>query len=329
MTVIVPVRNEESHIEQILRMLLQQDYPLESFEVLVVDGMSSDATREIVNRYTQASYPVKLLDNPRLWASAGRNVGVHHARGDIVVIVDGHCELRDRRYLKHLVEVFERTGADVVGRPQPLIRSRDSAVRQAIALARSSPLGHHPDSYIYSAEDQFVPAQSVGAAYRRSVFEQLGEFDESFDACEDVEFNYRADQAGLPCYLSTQATVHYHPRGSLGALFYQLARYGRGRVRLYRKHSETFTLKSMAPGFFLIGLLLGGLMACLHPFLLTAYLLLVGCYFLTLFLFSVRIAWQSGGWLLLPWLPLVFLAIHLGAGWGIVQEWLWGNRHST
>jgi succinoglycan biosynthesis protein ExoA len=291
--------------------------------------MSSDATREVVNRYAQADYPVRLLDNPRMWASAGRNVGVHHARGDIIVIVDGHCELRDRRYLNHLVGVFERTGADVVGRPQPLTPSRNSALQQAIALARSSPLGHHPDSYIYSAEDQFVPAQSVGAAYLRTVFEKLGDFDESFDACEDVEFNYRADQAGLPCYLSTQATVHYHPRGNLGGLFYQLARYGRGRVRLYRKHSETFTFKSMAPGFFLIGLLFGGVLACCHSLLLTAYLLFVSFYFLTLFLFSIRIAWQSGGWTLLPWLPLVFLAIHLGAGWGILQEWLWGNRHST
>ncbi len=325
-TIIVPVRNEADYIEQTLLMLLNQDYPSDAYEILVVDGMSTDATREVVRRHMQdRGGLVKLLENPRAWSSAGRNVGVRHGLGDIFVVVDGHCELRNPRYLQQLAEVFERTGAHVVGRPQPLTVSSSSSLQEAIALARSSLLGHHPDSYIYTARDQFVPAQSVGVAYRREVFEQLGGFDETFDACEDVEFNFRADEAGLPCFLSTSATVHYYPRSSLAALFHQLARYGRGRVRLYRKHAATFTLKSMAPGFFVATLLAGAVLAWCNPLCARLYLLAVSVYLLTLVVVSSRVAWRSRSWRLLFWLPFVFLAIHLGAGWGILREWLFGR----
>ena len=146
-SVILPVRNEEAYVEQTLQMLLDQEYPRERFEILVVDGMSDDSTRQIVSRFVQAGCPVRLLDNPQQWSSSGRNVGIRQARGDIIVIVDGHCELRNRQHLAHLADAFQRTGADVVGRPQPISTAQASRLQNAIAAARSSPLGHHPDSY--------------------------------------------------------------------------------------------------------------------------------------------------------------------------------------
>ena len=81
----------------------------------------------------------------------------------------------------------------------------------------------------------FVPPQSVAIAYRREVFDRIGLFDERFDACEDVEFNQRADEAGLTCFFTPRVAVHYHPRSTLSGLFRQMARYGRGRVRLARR----------------------------------------------------------------------------------------------
>src|SRR5207244_2168104 len=96
-------------------------------------------------------------------------------------------------------------------------------LQRAIATARASRLGHHPASYIYSNVEQFVPPQSVAIAYRREVFERVGWFDETFDACEDVEFNHRVAKAGLRCWLTPRVQVRYQPRGSLGELFVQMA----------------------------------------------------------------------------------------------------------
>src|SRR5262249_16530671 len=151
------------------------------------------------------------------------------------------------------------------GRPQPLEVAGATPVQRAIAAARSSRLGHHPDSFIYSAAERFVPPQSVAVAYRRSVFETVGLFDERFDACEDVEFTPRVARAGLKCFFPPLAKVHYHPRGSLPGLFRQMVRYGRGRVRLLRKHPETFRLPGFLPALFLAGVAAGLALAGLSP----------------------------------------------------------------
>jgi succinoglycan biosynthesis protein ExoA len=85
-------------------------------------------------------------------------------------------------------------------------------------------LGHHPASFIYSDAERFVPAKSVAVAYRRAVFDQVGLFDESFDACEDVELNHRIDRLGLRCFFTPQIAVRYRPRASLSGLFGQMSR---------------------------------------------------------------------------------------------------------
>src|SRR5689334_18831953 len=190
-TVIVPVRNEEPFLEGTLRALLAQRYAPDRFEVIVADGQSHDDTVGIVRRLQDEFANLHLVYNPRRLSSAARNLGVRHARGDYVLVVDGHCELRSRDYLRQLAEVFERHGVESVGRPQPLDVGGATAVQRAIALARASRLGHNPGSFIYAAEGGFVPPQSVAVAYRRDVFGRVGYFDEAFDACEDVEFNHR------------------------------------------------------------------------------------------------------------------------------------------
>ena len=91
-------------------------------------------------------------------------------------------------------------------------------------------------------------------AYRRTVFDRVGEFDERFDACEDVELNHRIDRAGLRCFFTPAVRVLYFPRSSLRGLFHQMARYGRGRVRLLRKHPETFSPGGFIPAAWLAGL---------------------------------------------------------------------------
>src|SRR5204862_2547273 len=139
----------------------------------------------------------------------GRNAAVRAARGEIVVLVDGHCELDGPGYLREVASAFARSGADCLGRPQPLDVSRATALQRAVAAARASRLGHHPDSHIYSDREGFVPPQSVAVAYRREVFERVGYFDESFDACEDVELNHRAARAGLTCYFTPRVAVRY------------------------------------------------------------------------------------------------------------------------
>jgi succinoglycan biosynthesis protein ExoA len=326
-SVIVPVRNESRFIEHTLRQLVTQRYDPERFEILVVDGESTDGTPDRVAKFVEEYANVHLFSNPRRLSSAARNIGIRHARGDVVVIVDGHCELEDDRYLSKLADAFDRSGADCVGRPQPLDVTGASTLQRAIAAARSSRLGHHPDSFIYSSAEGFVPAKSVAAAYRRSVFEEVGYFDESFDVCEDVELNHRIDCKGLRCFFTPQVAVRYAPRATLGGLFRQLVRYGRGRVRLVRKYPETLSLGMLPPPLLVAGLVVGLPLSFTAVWLAAIYVVAVALYATVVLAASASLAFRLRRLRLLFALPLVFLTIHIASGAGMLFEMLQGLRH--
>jgi succinoglycan biosynthesis protein ExoA len=324
-TVVVPVRNEAKFIARTLAQLVAQDYPPERFEILVVDGESTDGTPGIVGQFIERAAPspsVRLYANPKRLGSAARNVALRHARGDVVVIIDGHCELDDEHYLSKLAGAFERSGADCIGRPQPLDIAGATRLQRAIAAARASRLGHHPGSFIYSSQEGFVPAESVAVAYRRWVFNLLGEFDDRFDACEDVEFNHRVDRAGLRCFFAPEAAVRYAPRSTLGGLWRQMVRYGRGRVRLARKHPETISFGMIPPPLFVFGLLAGLPLSFAAAPLAAIYLAALALYAATVLAVSVSLAVRRRSPGLVPPLLAVFPTIHLGSGVGVLLELL-------
>jgi succinoglycan biosynthesis protein ExoA len=333
-SVIVPVRNEERFIRQTLLGILRQDYA--RFEVIVADGRSTDATRDVV-RSLQTDWPnLNLVDNPGRLSSAGRNAAIRASRGDIILLIDGHCELKNPSYLADLAELFTRSGAESVGRPQPLEIGGASPFQRAVAAARCSWLGHHPDSFIYSDREQFVPPESVAVAYRREVFDRIGYFDETFDAGEDVEFNHRLRLAGMRCFFSPRVRVPYHPRATSRGLFRQMVRYGRGRMRLLRKHPDTFSFPCLVPAAFIAANLMGPPLSLLSWSVAMTQASLLSLYLAVVAVVSLSIVWQKRDLRQLPWLPLVFATVHAGAGWGLLREGFaqlvsgfWPKRHYT
>lgn len=325
LSIVIPVRNEERHIAHVLDRLLAQDYPPERWEAILVDGRSTDATREIVTRYAERHSNIHCHENPKRLSSAARNIGIDHMRGDVFLLIDGHCLIESGDMLKAVDRAFRHEKSDCLGRPQPL-EMRGAGFRQhAIAAARRSPLGHHPDSFIYAGKACWAPAISVGVAYRKAVFETVGRFDERFDAAEDVEFNHRCDRAGLRCFFDPAIAVYYVPRKTLRGLFRQLVRYGRGRVRLTRKHPDTFSMKSFLPAIFLAVVLIGLPLAFFHPVFMWIYGMSLGMYASCLLLESLRLAVVLRRPAFALFLPLVFMTIHAASGWGIVIELVGGK----
>jgi succinoglycan biosynthesis protein ExoA len=319
-TVVVPVRNEAACIERTLTRLTNQHYDSDRFEIIVADGRSTDKTVPIV-RSLQAVHPnIRLVYNARRLSSAARNMGVRHGRGKYFVIVDGHCDISDRDYLKKMAAAFERSGADCLGRPQPLEIASPSPVQQAIALARRSWLGHNPSSFIYASQEQFVKASSVAVAYRRDVFEKVGFFDERFDACEDVELNTRIDAARLKCLFTPDIVVHYHPRSSLRGVAYQMSRYGRGRFRLAAKHPHSLSAPAVAPMGFVGGMIACAILGLWFP--LFAVLCALGALAYLTVVTTTAISLSAKAPLMKAklTLPLVFMAVHAGFAWGSASE---------
>lgn len=322
LSVVVPVRNESAHLAQTLAGLFAQDLPAEDYEILVVDGASEDHTIDIVREFQQQHPNLFVLHNPQRLASAARNIGVRHAHGDYILIVDGHCVIRDPQHFSKVLEAFHESGADCLGRPQPLRSPEPTAKQRAVAAARMSWLGHNPHSAIFSDAARFVPADNVAVAYRRGVFERVGGFDESFDACEDVDFNTRIRRAGLTCYFTPAIVVEYQPRASLRGLAYQMARYGRGRARLAWKFPTSITLPSLVPPLWMLWLLAGAVAACLNQTFALLYVGSVCGYLAVVLLESLRVGRAAH---VVSWqIPLVFMAIHAGYGWGYWKELVLG-----
>lgn len=343
-TVVMPVRNEGRFIRDTLEMLLRQDYPPDRFEIIVADGQSDDDTPAIVQETARSHPQVRLVDNPKRRSSAGRNLGFQLGRGDLFLVVDGHCHIDNDRLLRSVADCFARSGADCLGRPQPLDPPGLTPFQESVALARASWIGHSRQSLIYARYEGFASPVSNGAAFRREVFAKVGYVDERMDACEDVEFNYRLQKAGLVGYTSPSLTVRYYPRENLYALYRQMHRYGLGRYRFLQRHPEAFHWESLVPPFFVLGLffLLAGTLglilwrlAGLTPFAeslpSSGELIFIGvfafCY--GFYFFYICLIWGAStliasrhGWGHLKDLPWIFFTIHLGLGCGFLAG-LW------
>jgi len=317
-SVLVPVRNEARSIEQTLRSLLTQDYP-DKFEVIVADGLSEDETVPIIRRLQGEFANLKLVFNPSRLSSAGRNMAVRHMTGEVAVVVDGHCHVPDKHYLRNLATAFEASQADCIGRPQPLDLPDPTLFQAAVAVARASRLGHNPESDIYSNEPKFVPPQSTAVAYRAQVFGRIGMFDEAFDACEDVEFNQRVDDAKLTCYFSPAVKIVYHPRKTWLALVKQLARYGSGRARLAAKNPRSLSVPALVPPLWFLWLIIGGLASFAAMEVFQLYLASLALYGAVILGGSVYLG-RGKSFKIAVRIPGVFVGIHFGFAWGFLRE---------
>lgn len=318
-SVIVPVRNEARSIESTLRSLLTQEYPQRRFDVIVSDGGSTDDTVPRV-RQLQREFPnLRLTFNADRFSSSGRNLGLRHMTGDYAVIVDGHCAIPDKHYLSNLVGAFESSGADCLGRPQPLDAPNPTPFQRAVSVARASRIGHNPDSDIYSNTAKFVEPQNTAVAYRRPVLHRVGLFDGSFDACEDVEFNQRVHEAKLTCYFSPTLKILYHPRSNWFGLFTQLSRYGAGRARLVKKQPRSLTIPALVPPLWLVWLVVGFIASAFVPPLQWIYLASLILYGSVILGASIWLG-RSQPFAVRRHLPGIFLGIHFGFGYGFLKE---------
>jgi len=320
-TVVVPIKNEERYIARTLDFLLMQDYPEDKVEILVGVGDSEDNTAEIVKEIEAREPRVKYFHNPVGLSSGARAMGAEMATGEIILYIDGHVWIDSKGIFKSIPRLMREKKVDVLSRPQFLDTPENDFFQKAVALARKSAIGHGLDSTIYTTEDKYVDPSSSGAVYKKSVFDKIGNFDTRFDACEDFEFNFRCSKAGFESFTSMDLAVFYYPRSSLSALFNQMKRYGTGRFRLARKHPSSLGPGTLIPFLFTVGVPLLALLSLIHVYFFYLFLIVVIPYILSSGISSIIIAAKKGFKYLFV-LPPIYLAIHIGLGWGFFAEML-------
>lgn len=316
-SLIVPCRNEAQHIEACLCDLLAFEPPSGGFEILVVDGMSEDSTRNIVARIAAEDPRVRLLVNPRRIAVSALNIGIRAARGQIIARIDAHTRYAPD-YLRRCVETLDETGADNVG--GPALTRAHTYVQRAIAAAYHSRFAI--GSSAFHQPNYEGPADSVPyGCYRRSYLLELGLYDEELARNEDDDLNIRLRRAGGNIYQSPHIRSWYTPRSSLKDLFRQYWQYGYWKVRVLQKHGAPMALHPLIPGIFVASLILLALSAPLFSSAGFGLIVLLITYLSSAVVASFLTAARAG-WLLLPLLPAVFTSYHLGYGMGfLVGVW--------
>ena len=229
-TIILPTLNEREHIGACLESLLGQDHP-GIVEILVIDGGSTDGTRDIVQGIAG---PIRLLDNPKVTAAAAMNVGISACTTDVFVRVDAHT-LYASDYVRRSVATFEATGAVVVG--GPMRPTGTTPFGRAVAVVTTSPLGIGPGRFHYSENLEEVETVYLGTFDRRAVLDVGGYDDENLQwAAEDQELNYRLRRAGGRIILDPAIRSVYFPRDTPRALARQYHNYGMCKASTLAKH---------------------------------------------------------------------------------------------
>lgn len=312
-SVVVPIRNEEGYILGCLESLAGQDYPRACFEVIVVDGLSTDGThREIEQSRVSFGLPDMLLRNERRTTSAARNLGVEAARGEVIVFVDGHTRI-DPTFLSAGAQALLSSGADCVGGP---IRTEGRGrVGSAVALAMSSPFGVGDATFRYSRNEQWTDTVAFGA-YKREVFERLGAFAD-VDRGEDDEFNYRLRSNGGRILLTPAIGSVYYCRDSLRGLWRQYWGYGLAKASVLSMHPERLRLRHVVPSALVLTLAGGSLLTLVERRFGWLVALTGGCYGAANLLASLRLS-SSAGAKGARYLPACFATMHFAAGTGML-----------
>lgn len=274
-SVIIPCRNEEKHIKGCIEAVLASDLGVQNLEVIVVDGMSDDNSRSIIGEVIAKHPVVKLVDNPGKLTPLAFNLGIKNATGDYITIVGSRLYI-EPDYLSHCISILRsdpKIGC-VGGKINNVYENETSKV---IAGAMASSFGVGGGNFRHLKEDTFTDTVPT-PVYRKSIFNEIGLFDEELVRNQDDELNYRVLQKGYKIFYTVKVGMKYYVRASYRNLFRQYFQYGYWKVYVNRKHKTITTLRQVVPALFVAFVFAGLLLSLIHPYIAVAYLAVLALY---------------------------------------------------
>ena len=316
-SIIIPMRNEEKFIGRCLDSLLPQIQRRDNFEILCVDGVSTDKTRQIVQEYASRDSRIRLIENPNKIVSTALNLGIKHSRGDFIMVAGCHAEYAPD-YIDKCLEVFERTGADHVGGYVSTVPGKDTAVGWAIAAATSSRFGVGPGGRVPGPEREAIQAGFGG--FRRDAFARFGLYDERLVRNQDLELLCRMHKAGARVIISPEIRIKYYNRSTFSGLRNQAFINGLWNPYTVWTVGGGVRLKHLVPLGFVMSILVFGLMgfAWRPLWLILIFELLI--YLLVALTSAISSAHKNKTYSFL--VLLAFIQLHLAYGigslWGVI-----------
>lgn len=315
LSVIVPIYQEEKYIAKCIDSMLSQDYPKDDLEIILVDGMSKDRTREIVATYT-AKYPfIRMIDNPERIAPCAMNRGIKEAKGDVIMRLDAHVYY-PKNYFSLLVEKLnELPGAENVGALCNTLPVNDSITARSIAAVLSSSFGMGNSHFRVGADKEMEVDTVPFGCFHKSIFDKVGLYDEELVRNQDDELNARIIKAGGKIYLIPQLVCEYYARDTAKKVYKMFYQYGVFKPLVNKKLGSPATVRQFFPLFFVMGLLVGSVVCLLLPVLWWAYFAVIMLWFILATSFSLKDSKSLKRILIQNW---IYFVVHFGYGWGYI-----------
>ena len=194
-SIIITARNEEKYLPMLFEDILNQTFPLQNIEVVLMDSNSTDNTRLVMEEFKKnnETLSVQIVTNERQIQAAGFNEGVKHATGDVVLKIDAHSRIPADFVQKNVDEIL--AGAYVCGGNRPTVVDSADDFSKTLHIVEESALGSSIANYRKSDVKRKVNSIFHGM-YRKEVFDKVGLADERLLRTEDNEFHYRVRKAG-------------------------------------------------------------------------------------------------------------------------------------
>ena len=283
-SVIVPIYNEEKYISNFLESVISQDFPVENMEVILIDGMSSDKTREIINIYAKKYSYIRLIDNHRRTVQHALNIGIENSIGEYIVRLDAHSEY-SKNYISKCIEYLKKTGATNVG--GPVVTASRNRIQNIIAESYYSEFAlgggkNHDKNYEGYTDTVFL------GAFKRDDIVKIGMYDSNLIRNEDDDLCFRMIENNMKIYMTPEIKSKYYPRDNLKDLFKQYFEYGFWKVAVIKKHKKPARITHLVPVCFVIFLILFGILSLFSKFVSSIFVSVMGLYLILNLYFSFK-----------------------------------------
>ena len=312
--VVIPTYNEELYIEKCMASVYNQSFPFEEMDVMIVDGRSTDATREIVQKMSEQWPNVRLLDNPGKIQSIAFNIGVASSTASYIVRLDAHAEYNEKYIELCINNLSANAKIGDAGGVWNICPRREGIIPEANAILNRSKFGIGGAAFRVGAEAGYVDTVPFGA-FPRHVVEEVGGMREDMPRAEDNEYVSRIKKAGYKIYLDPEIVCTYYSRDTFYGSVKQMYANGLSIGQLFYVDRSAIGLRHFVPFAFLMSLILAVVGAIFWKPFMWLLIIVLGMYFLCALAATVVLCCKNG-WKYFFILLVLFFSVHCAYGWG-------------
>lgn len=320
---IIPSRNERNYIVKCLESVLQSDYPKDLIEVLVIDGISSDGTVELIDSYAHMYPFIRRIDNPKKILASAWNIGVLSADGDIVFAMNAHATI-EADYFMGGVQFLLNNNCDAVGPAVITHPQHDSEFGRAISIAMCNKFGVGNSKFRIGVDTPTLVDTIHMGAYKREVFEKIGMFNEKLLRSQDIDFHKRMTKGGLRIYLNPSIKIHYYTRSKANGFVKYAFLNGYWVTKPLAVGVAIASIRHLVPAFFVLSLMIFGLGSISFDLLKFPFYMVCISYIIIALAVSIIESIKNKNILMFVYLPIVFVTYHIlygiGSIWGFLTS---------